>query len=60
MSTQLQGNRLESREEIVIARIREVLRDLAFGEVTITVHQGQVVQVVRTERFRIEDPAPRR
>jgi len=36
----------------VLAVITEALRSLQFGAVEITVHNGQVVQVERKEKFR--------
>ncbi|HEY4601300.1 MAG TPA: YezD family protein [Cerasibacillus sp.] len=37
----------------VLAIIEQALQELQFGEVHITIHEGQVVQVHRTEKFRI-------
>lgn len=37
-----------------IALVREQVGSLSFGQVLITVHDGRVVQVERTERIRIE------
>jgi hypothetical protein len=39
--------------ESALARVREALSALRFGQITITVHDGQVVQIERTERVRI-------
>jgi len=36
------------------ARIREAVEGLAYGTVQIIVHDGRVVQIERTERFRYE------
>lgn len=36
-----------------LARIRQALRGLRFGEVRIVVHEGAVVQVERTEKLRM-------
>jgi hypothetical protein len=36
-----------------LQKIREALRGLRFGEVTVTVQDGVVVQVERTERMRV-------
>ncbi len=43
-------------EAQVIARIQDALRGLRFGEVTIVVQDGVVVQVERTERVRLRAP----
>jgi hypothetical protein len=39
--------------ELAIGRVREALRGLSFGQVTIVIHDGAVVQVERTEKIRI-------
>ncbi|MGA9522583.1 MAG: YezD family protein [Myxococcaceae bacterium] len=44
----------------VLARIREALRRLTYGTLTVTVHEGRVVQVDRTEKIRLEPLRPRR
>jgi len=33
--------------------IRDALRGLRFGEIVVTVHDGEVVQVVRSEKVRV-------
>jgi hypothetical protein len=37
----------------VIARVREALRGLRYGEVTVIVQDGIVVQIERTEKLRL-------
>jgi hypothetical protein len=37
----------------VIARLREALRGLRYGEVTVIVQDGIVVQIERTEKLRL-------
>jgi hypothetical protein len=39
--------------------IDNALRGLRYGAVEITVHNGQVVQIERKEKFRLQSPAPR-
>jgi hypothetical protein len=36
-----------------LARVRQALRGLRFGEVRVVVHEGAVVQVERTEKLRL-------
>ncbi|WP_122480705.1 sulfur starvation response protein OscA, partial [Pseudomonas viridiflava] len=36
--------------------IQSALRDLRFGAVEITVHNAQVVQIERKEKFRLQQP----
>ena len=36
-----------------LARVRAALRGLRFGQVTLVVHDGSVVQVERTEKIRV-------
>lgn len=37
----------------VLKEVARALRGLRFGEVVVTVHDGRVVQVTRTERVRL-------
>lgn len=51
------GN-LEGQDEASILReIHNALHGLKFGAVEITVHNGQVVQIERKEKFRLQPPA---
>ncbi len=46
---------LEGQDESSILReVQSALRDLRFGSVEITVHNGQVVQIERKEKFRFQ------
>ncbi|TLX56704.1 DUF2292 domain-containing protein [Stutzerimonas nosocomialis] len=38
----------------VLQEIRSALHDLKFGSVEITLHNGQVVQIERKEKFRLQ------
>jgi hypothetical protein len=40
--------------ESTLERVREALRNLQFGTITLTIRDGVVVQVERTERVRLE------
>ncbi|WP_339082804.1 sulfur starvation response protein OscA [Pseudomonas sp. TMP9] len=45
---------LEGQDEVSILReIQAALQGLKFGAVEITVHNGQVVQIERKEKFRL-------
>ena len=49
---------VEGQEEAGILReIQVALQNLRFGSVEITVHNGQVVQIERKEKFRLQAPA---
>lgn len=49
---------LEGQDEAIILReIQNALHDLKFGSVEITVHNGQVVQIERKEKFRLQQSA---
>lgn len=37
----------------ILREIQSALRELRFGSVEITVHNGQVVQIERKEKFRL-------
>lgn len=39
---------------IVLTNVADALRGLKFGQVTITVHDGAVVQIERIERTRLQ------
>ena len=47
------------RSREALARISAALRGLRYGTVTVVVQDGIVVQVERTEKFRLEKPASR-
>jgi hypothetical protein len=50
------GN-LEGQDEASILReIQTALHGLKFGSVEITVHNGQVVQIERKEKIRLQQP----
>ena len=40
--------------EVVLERVRDALRGLAFGTITVTVQDGVVVQIDRTEKIRLD------
>lgn len=49
---------LEGHDEASILReIQAALQGLKFGSVEITVHNGQVVQIERKEKFRLNSPS---
>ncbi|AZE70488.1 hypothetical protein C4K00_0227 [Pseudomonas synxantha] len=43
-------------EASILREIQSALRDLRFGAVEITVHNAQVVQIERKEKFRLQNP----
>ena len=47
-------SRQERRLQQVVSQIEESLRGLRFGQVTITVQDGVVVQIDRLERTRVQ------
>ncbi|MDB4867742.1 MAG: hypothetical protein JWR03_2075 [Cohnella sp.] len=44
-------------DEDWLARITEAVTGLKYGTVQIVVHDGRIVQIERTERFRYENSA---
>jgi hypothetical protein len=48
------GSEEDKRISWAVAQIKKALRDLQFGQVCVTVQDGTVVQVERTERFRYQ------
>ena len=48
---------IDGQDEATILReIQSALRGLRFGVVDITVHNAQVVQIERKEKFRLQQP----
>ncbi|NIK78502.1 hypothetical protein FHS15_003640 [Paenibacillus castaneae] len=43
-----------------LERIAEQVNGLSYGHVTITVHDGRIVQIDRTERTRYDGPSQKR
>jgi hypothetical protein len=61
--TMEQHDHLESRlpeqdggDELTLKRIEEALRGLRFGTITVVVQDGVVVQIDRTDRYRLVSP----
>ncbi len=48
-----QHNAIDKRHEAAIAQIADALRGLRFGSLVVTVHDGEVVQIDRTEKKRL-------
>ena len=44
-------------EAAILREIQTALRDLRFGAAEITVHNGQVVQIERKEKIRLQQPS---
>ncbi|AJS61021.1 YezD family protein [Paenibacillus sp. IHBB 10380] len=42
-------------DEVWIARITDLLNNMEFGSLQIVVHEGQIVQMERTDRKRFEN-----
>ena len=49
---------MKSRED-ALELVKQALANLKFGEVTIAVHDGEIEQVERTEKFRTKKPIDR-
>ena len=47
------GTRLEQEMQIALDQIRQALEGLRFGQITIVVHDGVMVQIDRTEKRRL-------
>ena len=45
--------RLTAEEQVVLARVVEILRDIAYGTVLLVVQDGRVVQIEMAEKFRL-------
>jgi hypothetical protein len=43
---------VRDKERAALDLIRSALANLKFGELVISVHEGEVVQISRTEKFR--------
>lgn len=42
------------QEQAVLAAIR----DTSYGAIEVVIHQSRIVQIVRTEKLKVEDPGP--
>jgi hypothetical protein len=45
-------SKLPDRERDVLDHVRAALAGLRFGEIVIAVHDGEIVQIARTEKIR--------
>ena len=59
MSATLRSHHDGQDEAGLLREINNALRGLRYGAVEITVHNGQVVQIERKEKFRLQQPAVR-
>ena len=48
------SNHNDNRHDAALAQVQLALRGLRFGTITITVQDGVVVQIERTEKFRLK------
>jgi hypothetical protein len=46
----------EAELERTLEQVREALRALRYGTVTVVVHDGAIVQIDRTEKLRVPRP----
>jgi hypothetical protein len=53
MSERLRAEQDDAQAAQALAKVRDALNGLRFGEVTVVVQDGVVVQVERTEKVRI-------
>jgi hypothetical protein len=44
------------RDRDILEQVRAALAGLRFGEIVIAVHDGEIVQIARTEKFRPNRP----
>ncbi len=54
MATTAKGSPSERREQIAFQEIREALRGLQYGSMTVIVQDGIVVQIDRTSKRRMD------
>jgi hypothetical protein len=52
------GSSSDPELEQTLESVREALRDLRYGTITVVVHDGTVVQIDRTEKLRVPRVAP--
>ncbi|NCW26769.1 MAG: DUF2292 domain-containing protein [Verrucomicrobia bacterium] len=50
---------MESGEQKWIGVIKEKLTGLRYGQILLTVHEGRIVQIERTEKTRLEPSSTR-
>lgn len=51
------SGRLEREVQFDLSQIRDALEGLRYGQVTIVIHDGSVVQIDRTEKRRFRNPS---
>lgn len=63
MKTSCEGKHAESgyseREGKVLRELIRTLREIRYGSVVLTVHDGRVMEIHKTEKIRMTDPHPR-
>ena len=47
---------MKDRDRDILEHVRTALAGLKFGEIVIAVHDGEIVQIARTEKFRPNRP----
>ena len=50
---------LDHNDVAFLKEIQNALKDLRFGSIEITVHNAQVVQIERKEKFRLQNVSPK-
>ena len=50
---------LDHNDIAFLKEIQNALKDLRFGSIEITVHNAQVVQIERKEKFRLQNVSPK-
>ncbi len=55
MALKLESSQSEPRLSEVATQIADILQDIRFGSIEITIHEGKVVQIERKEKLRFDN-----
>ena len=54
-TTRLADNDFSERDERILRELIHTLRAIRYGSVVLTVHNGQVMEIQKTEKIRVTD-----
>ncbi|MCX7101099.1 MAG: YezD family protein [Methylobacter sp.] len=55
MALKLESSQSEPRLSEVATQIADILQEIRFGSIEITIHEGKVVQIERKEKLRFDN-----
>ncbi len=55
MALKLENTHREPRMSAIATQISDILQEIRFGSIEITIHEGKVVQIERKEKLRFDN-----